>query len=327
MLSDSLIAVSTFTMAILFLFGYKSLMLLFVISAIRAFGTAIQLPASSSIIPQMVPVDRLTRISGINSSIQSTTMIISPMVSGALMTLVSLEYIFFIDVITAIIGVSVLGFFVKVSSPTNILEKNGQSNLGDMKQGLAYIRSHSYLMAYFFYMGIMLFLAATPAFLTPLQVTRTFGSDVWRLTAIEISFSLGMMLGGILMASWGGLKNRVHTMVLATCIMGIFTMALGLTPNFWIYLAFMSVIGAALTMLNIPATVLLQEKVEDNYLGRVFSVLTMISSSMMPLGMLIFGPLSDYVSIETLLVISGFLTLIQCFFMSRHKSLVEAGRS
>lgn len=29
---------------------------------------------------------------------------------------------------------------------------------------------------------------------------------VWRLTAIEFVFSVGMILGGIVMASWGGLK-------------------------------------------------------------------------------------------------------------------------
>lgn len=36
---------------------------------------------------------------------------------------------------------------------------------------------------------------APAAFLTPLQVTRTFGDEVWRLTAIEIAFSVGMMAG------------------------------------------------------------------------------------------------------------------------------------
>lgn len=51
-------------------------------------------------------------------------------------------------------------------------------------------------------------LAAPAAFLTPLQVTRSFGNDVWRLTAIEITFALGMLMGGILMASWGGFKTK-----------------------------------------------------------------------------------------------------------------------
>jgi len=325
MLSDSLIAFSTLIMAILFILGYKALWLLFMISAIRALGTAVQTPASASFVPQMVPVEQLTRINGINSSLLSTSMLISPMISGALMTLVPIESIFFIDVVTAIIGVSILGIFVKVPLHQRAMEKQELSHLADMKQGFEYIRSHSYLKSFFLYIGIMMFLAATPAFLTPLQVTRSFGSEVWRLTAIEISFSLGMLIGGILITYWRGFKNRIHTIILANSFMGIFTMALGLTPNFWIYLVFMAIIGVSLPVFNTPATVLIQEKVEENYLGRVFSVLTMINSSMMPLGMVLFGPLSDFIPIEILLVVTGFFTIIECFFMLRHKGLIAAG--
>jgi len=44
-LSDSMIAISTLILAILFSIGYEMLWLLFVMSAIRALGSAIQSPA------------------------------------------------------------------------------------------------------------------------------------------------------------------------------------------------------------------------------------------------------------------------------------------
>lgn len=323
--SDSVIALSTLIMALLFMGGYKSLWLMFFISAIRAFGTAVQHPASASLVPQIVPAEHLTKVNGINSSLLSAALIISPAISGVLMTFLPIHFIFFIDVITAIIGISILLFLVKVPLHKKAQEKHELSYLGDMLQGFDYIKNHKYLMAFFFFMGIMLFLAATPAFLTPLQVTRTFGSDVWRLTSIEISFSSGMMVGGFLIAMWGGFKNRMHTVILGCMMMGGFTVALGLTSSFTIYLVFMVIIGIAMPILNTPATVLIQEKVEENYLGRVFSVLTMINSSMMPLGMVVFGPLADRISIETLLVFTGILTLINSFLMFRNKELVKAG--
>lgn len=76
---------------------------------------------------------------------------------------------------------------------------------------------------------------------------------------------------------------------------------------------------------NTPSAVLLQEKVEPDYLGRVFGVLGMISSSMMPLGMLIFGPLADVVEIEWLLRLTGLLMFIQGFFLLGSRALVKAG--
>ena len=325
MLSDSLIAFSTLIMAILFILGYKAIWLLFIVLAIRAFGTAIQTPTSAALFPQMVPKEQLMKVSGINSSIQSTTMLISPMISGALMSLAPIQYIFFIDVITAIIGVCTLGFFVNVPLHQKAKVQSTLTYFEDMKIGFSYIQSHKYLMVFFMYLGIMLFLVAPPAFLTPLQTTRTFGAEVWRLTAIEIVFSLGMMFGGILMAYWGGFQNRMRTIIFSVSIMGLFTIALGIASNFWIYLLFMGIIGIAMPMYNTPATVLIQEKVEESFLGRVFGVMTMINSSMMPLGMIVFGPLADFMKIETLLIITGSLTLVECIFMYRHKSLINAG--
>src|SRR5690606_28441662 len=119
--------------------------------------------------------------------------------------------------------------------------------------------------------------------------TRSFGDDVWRLSAIEVAFSIGMMIGGGVIASWGGFKNKIVTQTFASLIMALSTIALGIVPLFWIYLAFMALFGLAMPIFNTPANVLLQEKVEEDYLGRVFGVMGMITTSMMPLGMLIFG--------------------------------------
>ena len=63
-----------------------------------------------------------------------------------------------------------------------------------------------------------------------------------------------------------------------------------------------------------------------DYLGRVFGALGMISSSMMPLGMLVFGPLSDIIKIEWLLMGTGILIFIEGFFLIGNKVLVEAGK-
>lgn len=327
MLSDSFIALSTLILAILFLMGYESMGLLFVMSALRSIGTGIQTPAIGAFMPQIVPEDQLTRVNGINGSIQSMVMLISPMLSGALLSVASIEAIFFIDVVTAAIAVLVMLLFLKVSPHAKAQSTQEVSYFKDLAAGIAYIKGHTYVKKFFIFCAFFFFLVAPVAFLTPLQVTRTFGDDVWRLTAIEITFSLGMMFGGIIMASWGGFKNKVHTMTFSSFMVGIGTFALGLVANFWFYLFIMVMIGVSLPFFNTPSTVLLQEKVEPDFLGRVFGVLGMISSSMMPLGMLIFGPISDAIQIEWLLIGTGFLLFIQGFFLIGSKDLVEAGKA
>jgi len=66
--------------------------------------------------------------------------------------------------------------------------------------------------------------------------------------------------------------------------------------------------------------------VEEEYLGRVFSVLTMLSTSIMPLGMLIFGPLAEIVRIEWLLVATGACLFALGISLPANRLLMEAGK-
>ena len=325
-LADGLIAAATLTLAILFSMGFDAIWLLFVMAAIRAVGTGIQMPAVGAILPQIVPKDKLTKVNGVNGSIQAIIMFISPMVSAALLGLTTLENIFFIDVITALIAIVTLLFFLKIAVHEKAKEKQTTSYFSDFKLGLQYVNSHAFLKKFFIFFAVFFVLMAPASFLTPLQVTRSFGDDVWRLSAIEIAFSIGMMIGGGVIASWGGFQNKIKTMALASVIMGVCTLALGVVPLFWIYLAFMGLFGVAMPIFGTPGTVLLQEKVEEAYLGRVFGVMGMISTSMMPLGMLIFGPIADFIDIEWLLVGTGILIIVLAIFLGRNKDLIEAGK-
>ena len=326
-LSDTVIASVTLALAVVFLSGYKELWLLFAISTVRGMGQAVQMPAVGAFIPQFVPEDKLMRVNGINSSIQSFIMVISPIASGALLSLTSIELIFFIDVATAAVAVLTLFLFLHVPPHAKALEKQKVSYFGDLREGFGYIANHEYVRKFFLFCGIFFILMAPVAFLPPLQVARSFGSDVWRLTVIEIAFSVGMIAGGVIMAAWGGFRNKVYTMMIACVFTGAGTAALGIISDFRLYNVVMALVGLAMMMRSTPSTVLLQQKVEAEYLGRVFGVFSMISSSMMPLGMLVFGPLSDRIRIEWMFIATGFMIMLEAFFLLGSKALIEAGRS
>lgn len=326
MLSDGMIALSTLVLALLFLMGYEEAWLLFVMAAIRALGSGVQTPAVGAILPQIVPADQLTKVNGINGSIQAVIMFVSPIVSAALLTVATIEMIFFIDVVTAMIAILTLLLYFRIPTHQRNSEQPSTSYFNDLKEGLAYIRRQAYLKSFFAFMAVFFILMAPAAFLTPLQVTRSFGDEVWRLTAIEIAFSVGMMAGGGMIAAWGGFKNKVHTMTLATVLMGACTFLLGFVPVFWIYLAFMALFGVAMPAFNTPTMTMIQEKVDESYMGRIFGVFSMISTSMMPIGMLIFGPIADAIAIEWLLMATGLLMLILSIFLGRNQPLLDAGK-
>lgn len=307
MLSDAVIAVSTLALAIVFLAGYQRIWTLFVVLAIRSGGTGIQTPAVNAVIPQIVPQEKLMRINGINSTLSSLMMFLAPAVSGAILTVASLEATMFIDVATALIGIS-----ITAAIHIKPYEKRGsgeRSSLGEIKAGFTYLKENGFIRRLLVYQVTILFLISPSAFLTPLMVSRTFGGEVWRLTASEMTYSLGMILGGILIASWGGFKEKLYTTMLAGAVYGVLMIGLGAMPVFPLYLFCNALIGVTSPCYNGPITVTIQEEVESHMQGRVFSFMQIATSCALPLGMAVFGPLADLIQVQALLMGAGLLVV------------------
>lgn len=325
MLSDATIAISTLLLALVYLLGYKPIWLLFAVTIVRSIGGAVQNPAISALIPSMVPEEQLTRINGINSSVQAMLQLVAPALAGAILTAVgSIEVVLFIDVATAAIAIVIMLRFLKIPMSEH-RTASASGYLAEMREGLSYIGRHGYLKHLLGYVFLICFLVAPVAFLPPLQVVRSYGTETWKLTASQMAYTGGMMAGGILISVWAGLKNRIHTMGFSIMLMGLCTIALGLGLPFWLYLALTLVIGITMPFFNTPAIVMLQERVDPQYIGRVFSVITMVNGAVMPLGMMLFGPLSDTVSIELLLIITGIAIVLGALVVLGDKTLKAVG--
>lgn len=322
--SDGLIAVSTFILAMILLTGHENMWVIFLVSAIRSLGSGVQMPAVSALIPQLVPEDQLMRVNGINGTIQSIIFLVSPAVSGTILTYGEFQYILFIDVITAAIGIFIL-LQLKVKLHHKAAQMQDTDYFYDLKEGIKYAINHGFVRRLVVFYAVFNFLVVPAAFLNVLLVTRVFGGEYWKLTANEMSFFIGSIAGGIIMASWGGFKNRLVTLAVACCAFGVFTVGVGVTKVFFIYLGIMALTGMIVPFFNSPAMVLLQEKVETDMQGRVFSFVQIAASGVMPIGMMLFGPLADIIKIETLMIITGILMFVVGISVLYNKGFMKEG--
>jgi len=321
-IADAAIAAVTLFMAVLFSLGFEYMALLLVCIAARGLGQGIQTPAVGSFLPEIVPEESLIRVNGISGSMQSAIMFCSPVAGGALIAFMPIQTALYLDVLTASIGISLLLFFVKSFPKEKKPEQKARRELID---GFKYIKGHAFIKKLMI-LSVLYNLLITPAaVLTPLQVVRNFGPDEWRLVAIELAFFVGMALGGLFIAAWGGFKNKSHTMALAIALTGIFVIGLGITGSFIIYMACIGFSGFSVAVFNAPMMTVIQTKIEAEFLGRVFSVLTMLASITMPTGMVVWGPLADIVLIDWLMISSGLGILLTGVFFVMSKTLMEAG--
>jgi DHA3 family macrolide efflux protein-like MFS transporter len=253
-----------------------------------------------------VPEDKLMKVNGLHNSINSFTMLIAPVVSGALLATTNLEVTFFIDVATAMIAIGIL-LSIKIKPHAKALEEKTTGYFFDLKEGLRYVKGHRLIRSILSFYAIFFFLVVPVALLNPLMVVRSFGSEVWKLTVNEVVYFAGAMLGGVLISIYGGFKNRKITIITSCVLFGVLCIGMGLAPTFVIYLIISFVSGLVVPFFDTAITVTLQEKVETNMQGRVFSFIQIIITAVMPFGMVVFGPLADVVSVQTLLIITGVL--------------------
>jgi DHA3 family macrolide efflux protein-like MFS transporter len=327
-IADGSIALVTLVTAILFSLGDIEIWMLIVVTVIRGIGQAIHGPAIGAAIPLMVPQDKLMRVQGIQTGIQSAFNVLGPIIAAVLISWFSIGFLFYIDTVTAVMGVATLLFFVTIPKHVNEGKKQTTSGVQDFVAGLKYVKTHSFLIPFFIYLFVVLILVSPVAFLSPLQVVRsfqTFGTDVFRLTMVEVGFSGGMTIGALLVAWWGGLNNRIVTAGIAISIMGFGVFMLGVVGNFYVYFIFMLIQGVVLPFYNTPMTVMIQEQVDPAYMGRVSSISVMINSIAMPIGIALFGPLADVVSIELLLLISGALMMVFGLLYLVNRPMMKAG--
>ena len=319
--ADSLIALVTFLMVLAIPhITDKTVVLggLLVMSVIRSFGAGIQTPAVNAVIPQLVPEDQIMRFNGINATMQSVVQFAAPAAAGILLTMNTLSSTLIIDTATAIVGIGLLS---AVIIPKQAIQSKGTSVFIDMKIGIKYTLSDKLIGKVLTVYGLFIFLCVPAGFLSQLFVSRVYGETYWYLTAVELAGFIGMVAGGILMSIWGGFKSRVTTMSVGLIAFGSLAIGMGLSKQFALYLTLMIIYGVAITMVQTATTTLIQEKAEMSMQGRVFGLLGAMYSGFLPVGMAIFGPMADEISLQWIMIGSGIALIALSIFVGTNKEM------
>lgn len=230
-IADSCVAISSLILALMLFVNSgmeNELFLLLGVTFIRSVGQGFQTPAISAIIPQITQKEYLVRVNGIDQMIQAIMMLASPALAATLLAILPLAGILMIDFVTAVVGITTM--IIKVKVP--VIEMAGAKKIQlfkDTMVGVKYLRIHKILL-FLIIVGFMGSVLSTPASnLAQLQITRNFHDSLWKLSAIEIGFASGMLLGGSIMSIWSGLKNKIKTVALGYSLMIIPFILLGVT--------------------------------------------------------------------------------------------------
>lgn len=314
LIADSSIALVTLALAYLFFMGWAQVWMVYVALFLRALGGGFHGPAMTASTSLMVPDKQLTRIQGINQSLYAGLNIISAPLGALLLEMISVEGVLGVDVGSALFAIVPL-FFIAIPQPEkNHISQQEKPVAGvweDFLEGLKYVMSWSGLR-FLLIMALAVNMIVTPAFsLLPLLVKGYFNGGALQLGWFNSAFGVGAVAGGLALGIWGGFKKKIHTSQLGLIGLSVGLAIVGLTPGrlMWLGIAGVLFIGVNIPITNGPITSVLQSTVDPSMQGRVFTLVHSLAGAMSPLGLIIAGPLSEYLNIQIWYIVGGVVTL------------------
>jgi predicted MFS family arabinose efflux permease len=128
--------------------------------------------------------------------------------------------------------------------------------------------------------------------------------------AIDTAIGLGNLVGGIAVG-WVGLRLRKGWLVvLGFIVMGLATVALGLTSNVLVALTASLVIGISNLVYVIPTQTIFMEQTPRDYMGRVVSFRSSLVFGSMLLAMALSGLFAEVYPVGVVIAASGVLTAL-----------------
>lgn len=310
--ADAGIALFTLLLIYLFAIGKIQIWHVYVVMAMRSLGGAFHYPAMSASTPLMVPEKYLTRISGMNQTLQGLMALIAPPAGAFLLGVLPTQGVLFIDVGTALLAILPL-LFINIPQPVKHAEqKEKQSLLKDLQDAFLYIRDWRSMVTIIFMALFLNFLLTPSGSLMPLLVTKHFGKGALEFGLMESASGFGVIIGGVTLSAWGGFKRKIVTSLAGIIGIGIGTLFVGFAPanGFLMAVVGIAVTGAMIPMANGPLGALLQSVIRRDMQGRVMALINSAATAISPIGLLIAGPLSDLIGIRTWFWFAGIGTVL-----------------
>lgn len=288
---------------ILLLFsGRLELWHIYLCTAAGSTFTALQWSAYNASVTQLVPKKQFGRANGMVQVGQAVARIGAPVLGGILLLAVNIKGIVLIDFATFIFAAVTL-LIARIPRAKRSVEAGQERRYWkDVAYGLTYIRRQHGLLGLMILFGVCNFLMGFVIVLVvPLVLAFTSAKMLGTILSIG---GLGMLFGSLSVSAWGGPTRRVRGVIGFMLTAGLSIVLGGLRPQLLLIGVAAFVFFLSIALINSCTQTIIQTKVPTDLQGRVFSVLTMVAWSALPLAYPIAGPLADRI-FEPLLSING----------------------
>jgi MFS transporter, DHA1 family, staphyloferrin A biosynthesis exporter len=241
-------------------------------SAFQGIFNAVMMPARQAMIPSLVSKEQVMNAVSINSMGQSVFQLVAPAVAGFLIDAINFESVYYIMTVLFVTAIVLTNFIPSTAGVASGLHTGNP--FADVVEGIKYMLGKP---------TILLILAFTMAGILLGEPLRTmlaiFTDDILKVGATGLGIlqsvaGAGALVVSIFLASLPNKKRGIIMMVAGTCY-GLAILIFAFSRLWPLSIGMMVCFGIARTTHIISTTTMLQTNTDEQYLGRVMSILAM----------------------------------------------------
>ena len=294
---------------------------------------ALSMPARQAFIPELIPQPLIFTAMALNNTGWNLSRLIGPAFAGGLIAWIAdgnEQSAFGVGIVYLVIAslylVSALTTLL-VSVPGSPESASRSGTLSEMRQGFDYAFSHPRVLGLLI-LSIIPFLFGMPInTLLPAFNQDILGGHADTLGFLISAMGGGAIVGSVLMAAMGGLRNKGRWLVISALGWGLLTVVFGLSENMLVAVLVMALVGLLSSWNMSLNRGLLQHEVASGMRGRIMSI-DMMSHGLMPLGLLPISWIAQSHGVDVALMVSGLafvlLILLSLLLLNAARRAIEA---
>ena len=306
--ADVLRAIAIGAIGLLSIAGVLQLWHVVALITVVGLGDALFNPASTAIVPDLVPDDELPQANALAGFVRPLMLrIAGPAVGGLTVHALGPGPAFLVDGASFVVSAALVALMAPLPRATRAAVAGGLGRtLADVGEGLAFVRANPWCWA-----TLLAAMLAMLAFYGPVEVLLPYlvknrldlGADA--LGLIFAASGLGSIVAALAIGQLSVPRRRITTMYLAWTIGTAALAGYGVMTALWQPMLIAGISGATFMLGQVIWTSLLQELVPRELLGRVSSVDWLVSVGLVPVSFALTGPISGLVGSTATMVGGG----------------------
>ena len=278
-----------------------------VLAVVFGFAQTLDLPIRQSFYVELVGKDDLMNAISLNSTIINLAKVVGPSIAGLLIVRLGITACFFINGISFI---PVIYGLCKINVKANIINRNHENIIKEIKDGLKYIIKSDVLRFTVILMIIVCIFSANTETIVPVLASAVLKMGAKEYSVLLSAFGVGALCGAIFMTlrSKRGLSKTI--LIGDSILISIAQILTYFSNQYYIIAILIVFVGFFyLTFLNMSNSTL-QINTTNEYRGRIMSIYSLITSGSAPIGNSFAGAVMQGAGANMGYIACGLVTLI-----------------